>query len=106
MVGGYTAATYGPAVAGGAAAAYTAGQNALSRLMAMQPGNIILDYPNTPPLRLTIAQLLASMQPYMGQFISGALPSPGGPFKSWMEALTWSIGWGSAYLYDIFPSCK
>ncbi|MBU0677673.1 MAG: hypothetical protein KJ626_06120 [Verrucomicrobia bacterium] len=101
----YSAAvTYGPAVAAAGAGAYAAGQDAFYRLMATQPGNVlnelILYYPQSTPARATTAELIASAQPYVAQFVSGVLPGPGGPYANRREAYSWLAGKGAGEIYE------
>jgi len=96
-VGVYSAAvTYGPTVVAAGASAIAAGQNALYRVMATQPGNVlnqvILYYPQSAPARATTAELISSATPYVAQFVSGALPGPGGPYANKGEVASWFAG--------------
>lgn len=105
----YSAAvTYGPAVAAAGASAYAAGQDALYRVMATQPGNIlnemILYYPQSTPARATTGELIASAQPYVAQFVSGVLPGPGGPFRDRSEAYHWVAGKVAGEIYEAVNS--
>lgn len=106
---GYYAAPYvvagGTKVVAAVAAAGTAGREAMYRLAASQPmaatlDKMILYYPQSPPARATVAEIVSQAQPYVQQFAMGVAPGPGGPFVDAREAVSWMTGWGVERLYE------
>jgi len=103
---GYCAYVAWPyAVAGGTAVA-TRANDLYYQFLAWQPGAVlnemILYYPQSPPARATMAEMLYSFGPYAGHFASGFAPGtgPGGPFANGGQARAWGMGWGSWQLYE------
>jgi len=83
----------------------SAAQNVYYNVMSMQPGNIlnqmILYHPEAPPVRATVAELIAVSEPYVSQFGYGNAPGPGGPFQNISEARAYGAGWLPGAISDI-----
>jgi hypothetical protein len=55
---------------------------------------------NTGPATMNVGQMINAVGPYAGQFISGIVPGPGGPFANKGEVASWLAGTGAAYLSE------
>lgn len=101
IVGGAAAAYYGgPYIVAGGAAVFTTGQNALYKFLSWQPmagfDSGVLYYPQSPPVRATLSEVLTGFQPYAGQLVAGVVPGPPNPVTT--------TGWGplgEAFLYGL-----
>jgi hypothetical protein len=61
---------------------------------------MILHYPNSPPPRATVGEIIYRGTPYIEQFASGLSPSPPGPFRDMRELGAYGLGVGTARAYE------
>ena len=95
VVGGtLLAVEAGPAVwAAGSGLMYQIGASqplqGLVNTTSLQGGQFVTE---VHPTMVTFGEMVAAMEPYAGQFVSGVIPGPGGPYRNWLEFSSWLGG--------------
>ena len=95
VVGGtLLAVEAGPAVwAAGSGLMYQIGASqpfqGLVNTTSLQGGQFVTE---VHPTMVTFGEMVAAMEPYAGQFVSGVIPGPGGPYRNWLEYSSWLAG--------------